>query len=179
MQLKEKCFSFLKHQVALPQQIGPLYGFNLVLQFVGSSYIWTEVLWVSWLLPNSWWTDIFENLWRICMQRYTERLPQCKFIVLGSDTIASECILKILVSSFDLSCQDGQSFVIVPLGFPYCFSTPELTFYFPFLPWVWWHGVSDWKRKWEREFPSTSCHLSSLGNIWRNGWSICMLYDNI
>ena len=99
------------------------------------------------------------------MQRDTERLPQCKLIVFSSDTIPSECILKILVSSFDFVYQDSWSLSLSLPASPFFSSTTQLTFYLPFFPWVGLHGGMGWKRNWKRKCSSISCHLSSLGNI--------------
>lgn len=56
------------------------------------------------------------------MQWDTERLPQCKLIVFTSDTIPSECIHKILVSSFDCVYQDSWSLSLSLPASPFFFS---------------------------------------------------------
>lgn len=83
------------------------------------------------------------------MQWDTERLPQCKLIVFTSDTIPSECIHKILVSSFDCVYQDSWSLSLsLPASPFFFFSTTQFTFYLPFLPWAGLHGGMGWKRNW-------------------------------
>lgn len=78
------------------------------------------------------------------MQWDTERLPQCKLIVFTSDTIPSECIHKILVSSFDCVYQDSWSLSLSLPASPFFFLHYPTHFLSPLSAMgrvTWWYGL--------------------------------------